>query len=118
MSIYDLALDDWASLDEKATVDIEDLVKAKLAPLPGSATRILGLLQNENVTTHELAEAIGYDVALASRVMRLANSPMYAMQREVSTVSSAVAAVGMRTVYRALLCWWLPPTAFPKKCVR
>ncbi len=99
MSTYETAVDDWAALDEEASIDIEQLVKTKLAPLPGSATRVLGIIQNDNVTTHDLAEAIGYDLALASRVMRLANSPLYAMQREVSTVSAAVAAVGVRSIY-------------------
>ncbi len=99
MSIYEIVADDWTSLDEEALINIEELVNAKLAPLPGSATRILGILQDEDVSTRSLAEVIGYDPVLTSRVMRLANSSMYAMRREVSTVSAAIAAIGVSSIY-------------------
>ncbi|MEZ5308448.1 MAG: HDOD domain-containing protein [Pyrinomonadaceae bacterium] len=84
---------------EEELISIESFVKAKLMPLPSSASRVLGLIENPNVTTGELSTAIGLDPVLASRVMRLANSPMYAMEREIATVSAAVAAVGVRSIY-------------------
>lgn len=99
MSTYEFAVEETFEPTAEEILDIESLVKAKLLPLPGSATRVLGLIEDVNVTTHDLAEVIAYDPVLASRVMRLANSPMYAMQKEVATVQAAVAAVGVRSIY-------------------
>lgn len=99
MSTYEISVEERFEPTAEEILDIESLVKAKLLPLPGSATRILGLIQQVNVTTHDIAGAISFDPVVASRVMRLANSPMYAMERSVSTVSAAVAAVGIRSIY-------------------
>lgn len=99
MSTYEIEAETVLESSVEEKLDIESLVKAKLLPLPASAARVLSLIEDVNVTSHELADVIGYDPVLASRVMRLANSPLYAMQREVSTVHSAVAAVGIRAIY-------------------
>lgn len=99
MNSYETEVASDIDLSTKEKLDIESLVKAKLMPLPASATRVLGMIEDVNITSHELAEGICYDPVLASRVMRLANSPLYAMQREVSTVHAAVAAVGIRAIY-------------------
>ncbi len=84
---------------ERQKIDIEQLVKTKLFPLPNSVSRILELLRDVNVTAKEIADVISYDPIMATRVLKLANSPLYALQRGVTTIHHAVSAVGIRSVY-------------------
>ena len=80
-------------------VDLEKLVKSKLQPMPASAQRILELIRDVDVSTHAIAEAIGYDHVLTSRVLRLANSPVYSLRRKVTKIGAAVSAIGVRSIY-------------------
>lgn len=84
-------------------LDLETLVKAKLPPLPGTVMRISTLLQDVNVSQKKIAEAIGYDPMLASRVLRLANSPIYSFQQKVTSLTTAVGALGNKAIYEMLL---------------
>lgn len=86
-----------------AKIDLESIVKAKLPPLPGSVLKISSLLQDYNVSQRKIAEAIGYDPMLASRILRLANSPIYPFQQSVTSLSTAVNAVGNRAIYEMVL---------------
>ena len=99
MKTYQIDINEALAPTEGDIVDIEELVKAKLLPLPGNATRLLEMMQDPDVTTAQLSEVIGFDPVMASRVLRLANSPMYSFQREVRSVNSAVSAIGVRAVY-------------------
>ena len=80
-------------------IDLEKLVKSKLQPMPASAQRILELIRDVDVSTNAIAEAIGYDHVLTSRVLRLANSPVYALRRRVTRIGDAVSAIGVRSIY-------------------
>lgn len=84
-------------------IDLDAIVKAKLPPLPGSILRISALLQDVNVSQRKIAEAISYDPMLASRVLRLANSPIYPFQQSVTSLTSAVSAIGNRAIYEIVL---------------
>lgn len=86
-----------------AKTDLESIVKAKLPPLPGSVLKISNLLQDYNVSQRKIAEAIGYDPMLASRVLRLANSPIYPFQQSVTNLSTAVSAIGNKAIYEMVL---------------
>lgn len=80
-------------------IDLEAIIKSRLPPLPGSVTRILHLLQDPNVSTRTLAESVGYDPLLTLRILRLANSPMYYLQRKVRSIENAIDVIGVRTLY-------------------
>ena len=86
-----------------ANLNLESIIKAKLPPLPGSALKISGLLQDINVSQKKIAEAIGNDPMLASRVLRLANSPIYAFQQSVSNLNAAVNAIGNKAIYEMVM---------------
>lgn len=83
----------------KPKIDIEEIVKYKLPSLPGTAMRLLGLLRDINSSSRQLTEAIGCDPSLTTRVLRLANSPIYALQKSVSSLSQAVEVVGTKYLY-------------------
>ena len=84
-------------------IDIESLVKTKLPPLPGSVIKISDLLQNVNAAPRDIADAIGCDPMLAARILRLANSPVYARSRSITTLSQAVVAVGNKAIYEMVM---------------
>ncbi|MCW5960042.1 MAG: HDOD domain-containing protein [Pyrinomonadaceae bacterium] len=84
-------------------IDVEALVRTKLPPLPGSVVRILQLLQDSNVTTRALADAVSFDPLLTTRILRLANSPIYSLQRRVMSIATAIDVIGMRSLYDILM---------------
>lgn len=84
-------------------IDLESIVKAKLPPLPGSVMKISSLLQDFNVSQRKIAEAIGYDPMLASRILRLANSPIYGFEQQVTSLTDAVNAIGNKAIYEMVL---------------
>ncbi len=85
------------------TLDLESIIKTKLPPLPGSVLKISSLLQDENVSQRKIAETIGYDPMLASRILRLANSPIYHFEQNVTSLTTAVNAVGNRAIYEMIM---------------
>ena len=75
-------------------IDLESLVQLELPPLPDVAMRVASLTQDLNVSTRQIAEAIGCDPILGARVLRAANSPLYYLERDVTTLTMAVNALG------------------------
>lgn len=84
-------------------IDLEAMIRTKLPPLPGSVIRILQLLQDVNVTTRSLSNAVSYDPQLTTRILRLANSPIYYQQREVTSIQQAIDIIGLRSLYDILM---------------
>ena len=80
-------------------LNIDSLVDLQLPPLPGSALRVAALAQNVNTSAREMAEVIGYDPALATRVLRAVNSPLYAMERRFTALPMAVNALGNHAIH-------------------
>jgi len=85
------------------TFTIDHLVKTELPPLPGSVMRISAMLQDMRVSQNAIAHAISLDPVLAARILRLANSPIYALQRTVTNLTMAVSAVGNRAISETIL---------------
>lgn len=84
-------------------IDIEELVKTKVPMMQGSAARISSLLNDINVSSRKLTDAVGYDPILTARILRLANSPIYSLQKNVSTLRQAIDVVGMKAIYEILI---------------
>ena len=78
--------------------DIEVLAQLKLPSLPTFALRAAELACDLATPSRVVAEAIGVDPALAARIMRAANSPLYGFERHVATLGQAVTALGNQTV--------------------
>ncbi len=84
-------------------IDIEELVKTKVPMMQGSVARISSLLNDINVSSRKLTDAVGYDPILTARILRLANSPIYSLQKNVSTLRQAIDIVGMKSIYEILI---------------
>ncbi len=62
---------------------------------PGVALRILALAQDPDVLMATAADTIGLDPALSARMLRIANSPLYASRRRVENLSQALTLLGL-----------------------
>lgn len=62
---------------------------------PGVALQIIALAQDPNATLGAAAEVIGMDPALSARLLRVANSPLYATRRRTETLAQAMAMLGL-----------------------
>lgn len=74
-----------------------------LPPLPSVVMRAMEMSQDPNVSIRNLQQVISQDQALSAKMLRIVNSAMYALRREVSTVSHAVAVLGLETVKSVIM---------------
>ena len=74
-----------------------------LISLPVVATRILTLLDNEHVHVRELSDLVETDAPIALKVLRLANSPVFALRNEVTSITQAIATIGMNRMMNIVL---------------
>ncbi|MFH1215826.1 MAG: HDOD domain-containing protein [Pseudomonadota bacterium] len=70
----------------------------ELPTLPMVAARINQEIHNEALTAKLLGEIIIDDAALAAKILRLANSAFYGLQKQVTTLNKAVMVLGFNTV--------------------
>jgi EAL and modified HD-GYP domain-containing signal transduction protein len=71
------------------------LIKSQKIP-PNSLfyIQILQLLQKNPLELHKLSKLVKRDASLTYRLLRLVNSPIFAMRQEVSSIETALVAVG------------------------
>lgn len=62
---------------------------------PGVALQIIALAQDPNATLNAAAQIISLDPALSARMLRVANSPLYATRRRTETLVQAMAMLGL-----------------------
>ncbi|WOS42221.1 GGDEF domain-containing protein [Xanthomonas rydalmerensis] len=62
---------------------------------PGIALRIIELAQDADVDLAATADAIAMDMALSARMLRIANSPLYASRRRIDNLGQALTMLGL-----------------------
>lgn len=79
---------------------------------PGVALRVIGLAQDPTTDLAATAEAINLDAALSARILRIANSPLFASttRRPTTTVSRALALLGLNAALTLALGFSLAAT--------
>lgn len=82
---------------------VENLVKTGLPPLPSSIIRIQTLISDLNSSSQKIADAISLDPVVSSRILSLANSPIYALHGTITNLSEAVTVVGNNAISEQLL---------------
>ncbi|MBL1217019.1 MAG: HDOD domain-containing protein [Planctomycetes bacterium] len=70
----------------------------KLPSLPGVAVKILRVTNDPNAGLDDLAQVIIEDPALVARLLKVVNSPLFGVARQVTSISKATALLGMRSV--------------------
>jgi putative nucleotidyltransferase with HDIG domain len=69
-----------------------------LPAMPVVATKVMQLVEDENVTAAELARIVASDPAVAARIMKISNSPLYGCQRQNQTLPGAIMLMGFNTL--------------------
>lgn len=75
----------------------------QIPAVPMVVQEVMGSFRDENTGAGELAHKISFDHGLSSRVLRVANSPFYGLQREVGTIQEAVMVLGFDCVRSLVL---------------
>lgn len=68
----------------------------------GAAMQLMQSVGREDVSTDELARLISADAGLTASLLRIVNSSFYALPKKISTVSEAIAVLGMNHVRRTV----------------
>lgn len=85
----------------------QSLVKGihELPTIPEIATRVLDMFDKPNVELEELAETILVDQVMASRVIKIVNSPFFKPMHEIKSLKRALIYLGFRQIrHIALTC--------------
>jgi len=69
-----------------------------LPSLPDVALQVRTIASNPDHTANELAAAIARDPAIAARLVRIANSPLYRRMGTLTNLSQIIARLGMNTI--------------------
>ena len=75
----------------------------QLPPFPGIATKMLRALSHDNASIQEVASLVRADAALSSELLRIANSPLFAFQAQVSSIQQAVKMLGFDEIRKMVL---------------
>jgi len=95
------------NIDPKPPAEETPWAIDNLPPFPMITTRLVQLLSRQDVEIGEVSRLISAEPVFATRVLQMANSPLFAMQKEVKTISHAIIILGLArvktiTVTRAL----------------
>jgi putative nucleotidyltransferase with HDIG domain len=77
--------------------------KFELPPFPTTAAQLVAELSSPEVEVSRVAQLIECEPTIGSRVLGLANSPLYATSRSISTISHAIVILGFKSVSRLAL---------------
>jgi diguanylate cyclase (GGDEF)-like protein len=78
-----------------------------LPSLPWVALKTLELCESDELDLGEIAAVIGRDPALAAKLIRTANSPLFAIHGEVTSIAGAVSLLGLNAVRTLVLSFSL-----------
>jgi putative nucleotidyltransferase with HDIG domain len=74
-----------------------------LPPLPGTAVKLIGLLNDPRSSVQDMVEVIKYDQAVTGQVLRLCNSAFFGLPRAVTSLHDAMSALGMVKVLQVVM---------------
>lgn len=86
----------------------------ELPPVPEVASRLIRLLSDADTEMAKIQELVSTDAALSVRLLKIANSSLYAHMREASTITEAVLRLGF-TAIRSWLMAQVTRTVFLEK---
>lgn len=72
---------------------------SQLVSPPIAVARVSAILENDEFSIREVAEAVGQDPALTARLLKIVNSPFYGFPGRIETITRAVGLVGADALY-------------------
>ena len=94
--------------DPSATLDRLAAHAEQLYSLPAVAMEVLQLTDNPQVDTRALKECIENDPALTGKILRVVNSSLFSLSREISDLNQALALLGTKPLKLLVLGFSLP----------
>ena len=91
------------------TPDLEAKLKAcpSLPTPPGVANRIIQLANDPEVGIDEVVKVVSMDPALTSKILRIANSPLYPQKMKVEKLGQAILLIGLNGILSLALSFSL-----------
>ena len=71
--------------------------------LPDAVFKVQRLMEDESSTIEDFANVISVDPSMTSRLLKIANSAIYAFTGEISTISRAITIIGTQSIYNMML---------------
>lgn len=92
-------------------VDFDSLLRnaTNLPSLPAVAMQVLELGEDPTSELMDIASAVTNDPALCVRLLRAANSPLYASRRQIDNLRQAISVLGLNTTITLALSFSLEP---------
>lgn len=81
----------------------------KLPTLPAVALRVLELGEDPYAGVGEITEVVANDPVLSAKLLKAANSPLYAMRRQVDNLRQAISVLGFNAALTLALSFSLAP---------
>lgn len=78
---------------------------SELFVLPDSVIRMKSCMDDAAASIDDIAEIIAFDPALASKILKIANSALYRFPNKVDTISKALQIIGTRAAYDLALAY-------------
>lgn len=83
---------------------IETLIETQeFATLPPVAAKVLSLLEDDNIDIRDISKVIEADASLTLKLLRVANSPLYASRTEISSIHQAIITLGLNRLTNIVL---------------
>lgn len=88
-----------SNIDELGIITFNKLRKIKTLPtIPKVMLEVSKILKKQNSNISELTEVIGKDQGLTTKVLAIANSPLYGLPKNVSSLEFGIMILGMNEV--------------------
>lgn len=81
----------------------------KLPTLPAVALRVIELGEDPYAGVGEITDVVANDPALSAKLLKAANSPLYAMRRQVDNLRQAISVLGFNAALTLALSFSLAP---------
>ncbi len=75
----------------------------EFATLPPVAARVLKLLEDDNIDIRDISKVIEADASLTLKLLRVANSPLYATRTEINSIQQAIITLGLNRLTNIVL---------------
>ncbi len=86
------------------TFSLDAIKPSDLPAPPEAAIQIMQACSREDVRQQELTDLAGYDPVVSAELLRVVNSPLYGLSREVKSIARAVNLIGHRALRNLALC--------------
>ena len=83
-------------------LELAIMAAGDLPTIPIVATKVMQMIEMDNISVEDIAKVVTTDPAVAARVLKIANSAFYGCQRQIQTISGAI----VDTVFWGMP-WWL-----------